>query len=132
MAEARTSQTWKLLGLAMLAGWLVGKLWWVGLVIVLECENGIGSRVASLVAHAPLMAIPWAVVGLVIGAVTLAVRSPWVPVAAALGATGGGVYILATSPLDTWLAMTMPMFCLGGALAGTVAGAVGTLAWRAG
>lgn len=115
--------------LGLLLGWLIGMLWWAGLVIALE-PYVVTHTVFSLLAGAPLVAIPWAVVGMVAGAVTWAVRGLWVPVASGLGVLGGGVYSLASPPYDGWLALTMPVCCLGGVLLGVAVGATAGIAWR--
>ncbi|MCE9567741.1 MAG: hypothetical protein K8U57_37555 [Planctomycetes bacterium] len=118
--------------LGPLIGLLTGMLWWAGLMIAsgpsvaVTIEGGsVVEReitVASRLLYAPIAAIPWAAVGLLVGAIAAAVRGPWVPVAAAFGTVGGGVYSLATSPFDGWLAITMPICCLVGGLAGTAVG----------
>lgn len=107
--------------LGLIAGWLVGMLWWAGLMIAF-----FGPSIATTfeLVKAPLVAAPWGVVGLMVGAVNWLVRGFWVPAAAALGTVGGGVYSLATSPFDGWLALTMPVSCFAGTIVGLVVGCV--------
>ena len=67
---------------------------------------------------APVVAVPWAVVGMVVGTVSNFARGYWVPALAALGTVAGGVYSLQTSLFDGWLALTMPIDCLLGTFLG--------------
>jgi hypothetical protein len=114
--------------LGLLAAWLVGMLWWAGLMIAFALTDGPYAerpmRVASLLAVAPLVALPWAVVGLIVGAMTLLVQGKWIPAGAAVGAVGGAVFSLVTSYFDGWLALTMPANCFVGAFLGLVVGGV--------
>jgi hypothetical protein len=124
-----------------LSGWVVGMLWWAGLMVafgpstaVTTGRGGLEEReitVLSRMWYAPFVAIPWAVVGRVAGAIASAVRGPWVPAAAALGTFAGGAYSFANSPFDGWLALTMPVSCLAGALVGSMIGAGAGFAWQA-
>ena len=126
--------------LGALAGWVVGMLWWAGLIVAFGpstvVTNGVGGiekrpvTVLSQMRYAPLVAVPWSVVGLIAGAITSAVRGPWVPAATGLGLVAGGVYSLVTSQFDGWLALTMPIACLGGALVGSLIGAGVGSAWQ--
>jgi hypothetical protein len=103
-------------------------LWWAGLVIAFALTDvpyaGQSLRVDSLLAAAPLEALPWAVVGLIVGATTLLVRGKWIPAGAAVGAVGGGVFSLVTSYFDGWLTITMPVNCFAGAFLGLVVGGI--------
>ena len=102
--------------------WAAGMLWWAGLMVafgpsavITTGDSGLEERritVLSRLRYAPLVAIPWAAVGLFAGAVVSAVPGPWVPAAAGLGAITGGAYSAATSPFDGWLTITMPLCCL--------------------
>jgi hypothetical protein len=136
MGESRSNWLRNLLVLGPLAGWFTGVACWAGLMVAFGPSVAVtheGERpisVASRLVYAPLAAVPWAVVGLVAGAVASAVRAPWVPLAAGLGAVAGGAFSLATSPFDGWLALTMPVCCLAGALAGCVVGAVAGIVSR--
>jgi hypothetical protein len=131
MGEARWNWRRHPLVLGPLAGWLAGMAWWAALVVAFGTHDGEGSiTIASRLVYAPLVAIPWAVVGLVVGALTWAIGGPWVPVPAGLGAVTVGALTLATGPLDGWLVVTMPVGCLGAALAGCVVGAVAYALWR--
>jgi len=140
MGDSRSSWRRNPFVLGALAGWATGMLWWAGLMVafgpstvVTTGSGGLEEReitVLSRLRYAPLVAIPWAVVGLVAGAVWSAVRGPWVPAGAGLGVVAGGGYSLATSPLDGWLAMTMPVCCLGEALTGIAVGALVGVVWR--
>ena len=140
MGKPHTRWPLHLLLLGALVGCVAGMLWWAGLVVAFgpSTEVTIGSRgfeqrkitVLSRLVYAPLVALPWAVVGVVAGGATAGVRGPWVPVATALGLFAGGVYSLANSPFDGWLAITMPIWCLGGALGGIAVGALAGSIWR--
>jgi hypothetical protein len=130
MDESRSHWRRNPIFLGTFLGWLIGMLWWAGLIVVGTHEGEWLSKVVSLLVYAPLVAIPWAVIGLVAGVVAWAVRGPWVVVASGLGLFGGGVYSLTSSPFDGWLALTMPVYCLGGALAGVAVGAAAGVAWR--
>jgi hypothetical protein len=127
MAELQPSRMWMLLACGALAGWLVGVLWAVGRAILLGAEHGVAQAVRSL-AQAPLLAAPWACVGVIAAAVARAVRGPWVTTAAALTTLRGAVCALATFPPQAWAAGTA--YCLGWSLAGIAAGAAYGLACR--
>jgi hypothetical protein len=136
VGESRSKWWRNSLVLGPLAGWVVGMLWWAGLMVafgpsvVVTNDGERPITVASRLVYAPVVAVPWAVVGLLVGAVALAVRGPWVPASAGLGTISGGGYSLATSSFDGWLALTMPVCCLAGALVGGIAGAGLGAAWR--
>ena len=68
------------------------------------------------------MAIPWGVVGLIVGAVNLWFRGYSLPVMAILGSLAGGVFSWCSRPFDGWLALTMPFDCLVGTTIGSVLG----------
>ncbi len=117
--------------LGPLFGWLVGMLWWTGLMVAAAIHDGPhGFRHLGLIVYAPLVAIPWAVVGLVSGGVTAWVPGPWVLVATGAGIIVGGASTVLTSPFDGWLALTMPFYCLAWALAGVPVGAVVGIGWQ--
>ena len=100
------------------AGWLLGVAWFLGLVLFLDSEISPSRwRIAGSVA------IPWAVVGLVVGAANNKFRGPFVPVLSILWSVVGGVVLLANDRhQDGWtVLMTIPA-CLGGALAGMFGG----------
>ena len=127
--------------LCPLGGWLAGMLWWAGLMVAFGPSTGVSfeggfrverrQSVASHVTYAPVVALPWAAVWALVGAANVQFRGYWVPVAAGLGAAGGGVFVLAVNPFDGWLTMIMPIGCLGGTLVGLVLGMVtrGTWGW---
>jgi hypothetical protein len=118
----------------LISGWLVGMLWWAGLMVafgpstIVEGARGVVVErpitVASRLIYAPLMAIPWAFVGLLVGVAKSHFRGQWVTSAAAVGTVAGGVCALATHLFDGWLTWIMPACCLGGALIGLVLGVV--------
>jgi hypothetical protein len=121
-----------LVGIA--AGWALGMLCWTGLVIaftIADARRGGGEdwierlrHVAGLLILAPVAAIPWAVVGLIVRAISALRRGYGVPVGAAGGMLVGGVNVLVTSPFDGWLTLTVPVGCLLGALVGAALGAL--------
>lgn len=96
----------------LVCGWLVGMLWWSGLILVAGSSR--------LLLYAPLVAIPWAVVGLIVGAVNLLVPGEHVLWMSFSGAVLGGVFCLLANPIDGWLALTMPVYCFIGTAAGLV------------
>jgi hypothetical protein len=122
--------TWQ----GLLGGWLVGMVWWAGLMVafgpgtVVENPGGVMVErqitVASRLVYAPLVAIPWAFVGLLVGVSNAHYHGYWVTVGAVAGAVVGGVYILETHPFDGWLAWMMPAGCLSGAFAGMCLGVI--------
>ena len=77
-------------------GWLAGILWWAGLMVafgpsVLVTQNGERKiTVASGLVYAPVVAIPWAAVGLAVGVIIAAAPGPCVPTAATVGTLAGG------------------------------------------
>jgi hypothetical protein len=89
-----------------LVGWLIGMAWWAGLMVAFGPATVVthsGERpitVASRVAYAPLVALPWAAVWVLVGIANAQFRGVWVPAAAALGTVGGGAYAVATNPFD--------------------------------
>jgi hypothetical protein len=127
-----------LLGLGL--GWLAGMLWWCGLVsafgpsvIVTHDEHGWQEReipVLHRLSYVPLVAIPWAVIGGVIGLVAGWLRSYLVPTAAIIGMLLGGAWALANHPFDGWLALEMPLYCFIGSFWGLAVGAAAALGWR--
>jgi hypothetical protein len=118
----------------LISGFIAGMLWWAGLMIafgpsaVVTGQNGqIVERQISVVSrlvYAPLVALPWAIAGMIVGTVSNFVCGYWVPALAALGTIAGGVYSLETSPFDGWLALTMPIDCLLGTFVGMLLGVV--------
>src|SRR5262249_38948556 len=78
--------------------------------------------VASRAAWAPVIGIPWAVMGFIVGTLNAGFRDYWIPAAAIIGTVAGFAYSVATSPFDGWLAITMPIACLGGTFAGLIVG----------
>src|SRR5438270_5098999 len=107
-------------------GWLVGMLWWSGLMVtfgpsvaVTHDSTGWHERQITVwdrLRYAPLTAVPWAVVGGIVGAAAGRLGGYAVPLASLAGTVAGGVYVLATTPVDGWLALTMPGYCLAGTL----------------
>jgi hypothetical protein len=136
MAESPSRWCSNPLILGPLIGWLVGVLWWAGLMIafgptvIVTRDSQWTIPVALRLLNAPLVAIPWAVVGFVAGVIASIVRGPWVPTGTALGAIVGGSYSLTVRRFDGWLALTMQIDCLGAALAGVIAGAMLGVIWR--
>ena len=112
-----------LLGTA--SGWVIGMLWWVGLMI----SFGFTSRFLGRLVYAPLVGIPWAVVGLLVGLANAHFRGRLIPVTALSGLFIGFGYSVATSPFDGWLSITMPIESLGGALVGLILGGLVRGAW---
>jgi hypothetical protein len=128
MSESQSRWRRSPLILGPLVGWLVGMLWWTGLMgafgpsVVVTNGGEHTITVASRLVYAPLVAIPWAAIGLLVGATNAMLRGYWVPIAAFLGTLGGGVYSIAISPFDGWLAITMSIACISGTFIGLVVG----------
>jgi len=123
MSESQSIWRRNPLILGPLVGWLVGMVWWTGLLVAFTVKDGIEhSSKASLLVYPPLVAIPWAAIGLLVGATNAMLRGYWVPTVASLGTLGGGVYSIATSPFDGWLSITMPIACISGTFIGLVVG----------
>jgi hypothetical protein len=120
--------------LGLLIGWVVGMLWWTGLMIafgpsmLVTLENGMVTEtrisVLSRLRYAPLVAIPWALVGLFVGWLTSGTRGFWVPAFSGIGGVVGGVVAVANHPFDGWIWIFMLGLCLVGAFVGAVVGAV--------
>lgn len=120
------------LGYGAAAGWAVGMLWWVALMVafgpsvaVTHDSDGWHEQQITVLdncIYAPVAAIPWAVVG---GGVGLAIGcfGGWLEVAtSALGLVGGIAFSLLASPFDGWLALTMPVNAFVGTAAGLAVG----------
>lgn len=117
---------WKPILLGLVYGWVIGMVWWAALVLAFGAKTVVTSADGVLVEerrselalliYAPLVALSWAVVGVVVGAFVL-LGGRLVAVAACLGALVGGSVPLLTDPFDGWLSITMPVWCLGSALA---------------
>jgi len=132
MTETNESSGWRIVVVSIAAGWVIGMLWWTGLMIAFGPSVAITNEggqlvekrnsVASLVVYAPLVAIPWAVVGLIVGGLNAHFRGYWIAAIAIIGTLTGFAYSVATSPFDGWLAITMPIACLVGALAALLIG----------
>jgi hypothetical protein len=116
----------------LVGGWLIGALWWIVLAISLGPSTSIWSdstgwheetiTVFQRAASAPLVAIPWAVVGAIVGLAGGLLGDRWTPLLAFLGMMVGGGFVVLTAPLDGWLTLTMPVFSLGGTFIGLVLG----------
>lgn len=128
MGEQRT-RSWQPALIGSLLGWMIGMVWWLGLLALLlgpslgsSAEPGQliqgSDRFVRLLAYAPVVGLPWAVVGLIVGAVNSALPGLWVPVGVVAGIISGGVYSVLDSPFDGWLFLNMLVNCLVGALAG--------------
>lgn len=128
--------------LGLLVGWLVGMLWWTVLmfafgpsVVVENAGDGRGIverpvTVLSRLRWAPVVAVPWATVGLIVGWFTAMARSRWVAVTACGGLIIGGIGAIAGNPFDGWLAIMMPLCCLGGAFGGALVAEAAIALWR--
>lgn len=120
--------------LGLVIGWAIGLVWWTGLMISFgpsaQVSYSGGERieqpvtVGSRLIYGPVMACPWALVGLVVGAINVWAPGSRVPINALLGIVAGGLFCVLTGPYDGWLALTMPLYCSLGALVGAVKGAM--------
>lgn len=117
--------------LCLVGGWVIGMVWWAPLVFALEDEQFIERPipVGSRLMETPLVAWPWAAMGMVVGIVGSLLRGYWVPVGAILGTVGGGLFCLATSKMDGWLVLTMPLCCFAGTFVGLIVGVVCGVSW---
>ena len=102
--------------LCLISGFLVGMLWWVSLMIAFGRLD--------MVVYAPLSALPWVIVGTIVGGVSKLIGGYCVSLMATVGTIVGGIWSLWTNPFDGWLAITMPIQCLLGTLAGMLTGAI--------
>jgi hypothetical protein len=116
--------------LGLLGGWLIGMLWWIGLIAAFFLKDGHVDGIVTTLIAVPLAGLPWAMAGLVVGVVYCLVPSYLIPAAVMIGTIGGGVYCLMTRLFDGWLAMTMPVYCITGASIGLVVGIVCEGVWR--
>jgi hypothetical protein len=106
--------------------WLIGVLWWAGLMLffgptsqVLHDAQGWHERTYTVLDrtfYAPLVAIPWAAVGAIVGARWTASKDRRPIMSALAGVLIGGGLCLVTSPFDGWLTLSMPVYCLVAAL----------------
>src|SRR5258708_1127446 len=88
--------------------WLFGAIWWVLLAISFGISDipvarlhGWGAHViryVSLAIWAPVVALPWTLVGVLVGLAIMWSKSRthplWIPIAAFLGAAGAGIGVL--------------------------------------
>jgi hypothetical protein len=112
-------------GMGLFIGWIVGVVWWIGLMAAFNDSH------EPLSGYGFLAGIPWAVFGLLVGAANAQFRGYWVPATAALGTVGGGIYSIETELFDGWLSIIMPIECLSGTLMGLIVGLFtrGTWGW---
>jgi hypothetical protein len=118
--------------LGLIVGWLGGVLWWSGLMIAFGPSTRVTVKggewheerigITSRLSYGPLVAIPWAVIGLIVGALNLPFRSYTIPITAILGVLAAGALSLATRRFDGWLAMMMQVDCFVGIVIGTIVG----------
>jgi hypothetical protein len=114
----------------LVVGWMVGMLWHVSMVVAFAAMS-YGTRnsevavwhqgeptVWSTLAIGPLVAIPWAIVGGMVGAV---IGSKVELLSVLLGLLGGICLSLLGNPFDGWLTVTVPI----GAFVGTFIGLAG-------
>ena len=140
MSESRAGWRRNPFILGPLVGLLIGMLWWAGLMIafgpstVVTLEGGQTVErlitVLSRLRYAPVVALPWAFVGLIVGCCTAAAQNRLVAVVACVGLMAGGIGVIATNPFDGWLTIMMPLCCLGSALAGSFIAAAVLVLWR--
>lgn len=114
----------------LVCGWLIGMLWWSGFILAagpsarvtyaerIRVEEPI--PVSSRLLYAPLVAIPWAVIGLIVGAVNLLFPGEHVLWMSFSGTVFGGAFCLLQKPFDGWLALSMPVYCFIGTAIGLV------------
>jgi|GEM_PF-6249318 len=130
---------WRPILLGLVYGWIIGMVWWAALVLAFGSSTVVTSAGGVLVeerrsvfarlTYAPLAALPWAAVGVVVGALVL-FSGRFVAIAACAGVLVGGAVPLLTDPFDGWLSITMPVWCLGSALASALAACVIAVCWR--
>jgi hypothetical protein len=116
----------------LVVGWLVGMLWWTWLMYSfgtsVAVESSGGRHQERLITPldrlpaAPYVAIPWGVVGAIVGGVSGLMASRLALIAACCGTAAGVLFTMATNPFDGWLVLTMPVNCLGGTLTGLLIG----------
>jgi hypothetical protein len=116
--------------LGLLGGWLTGMLWWIGLITAFFLKNGHVDGIVTKLIAAPLAGLPWAMAGLVVGAVYCPLPGYLIPAAVIVGTIGGGIHCSMTRLFDGWLALTMPVYCIAGAFVGLIVGIICELVWR--
>jgi hypothetical protein len=132
-SEQKTSnKAVKGLAYGLVVGWMVGMLWWASLMIafgpsvaVTHDSEGWHERqitVWSRLVNAPLVAIPWAIVGGIVGAV-IGWRGGWLEIVTVFGGMIGGIcHSLLLNVFDGWLALTMPINAFVGTFIGLAGG----------
>lgn len=124
--------------LGLLAGYVVGIVWWCCLAMAFGPSIAITQDVRGYheeeitvldrMVYAPLVAIPWAVVGCIAGLVLGGVGD-WIGIAiTGLGTIGGMCYALATNPFDGRLTLSMPIDSIVGTFAGLGVGGLVAMA----
>jgi hypothetical protein len=113
----------------LVAGWVVGMLWWAALAISFAWHDEDVSHF-RMVVYAPLMAIPWGVVGGVVGAVIGWKGGRLEVLTSFLGMVCGLGLLLALEYFDGWLTITMPLAAFLGTFAGLAAGGIGRVVSR--
>lgn len=102
-------------------------MFWIALVLLVEFHNGMAlvklSRLIDLLAMAPVVAFPGALIGFLVGTITSVLRGLCIPVGALLGALVGAAYAVATNPLDGWLSLSLPVSSMIGTFFGVLWGA---------
>jgi hypothetical protein len=136
---ARRAAKGTLIGLGV--GWLIGALWWIVLAISFGPSTAHWSdstgwheetiTVFQRVVSAPLVAIPWGVVGAIVGLAGGLLGDRWAPLLAFLGMVAGGGFVVLTAPFDGWLVLTMPVYSFGGTFIGLVLGIFVSIAVKA-
>ena len=99
--------------------WAVGLIWWVALTIPRP----------NIAIWAPVATIPWLLMGVMVGGVNSLLRGYWIPVVAALGTLGGGIYSAVNDPYDGWIFISMQVACFVGTIAGLAVGMFTRLIW---
>jgi hypothetical protein len=113
-------------------GWIAGVVWWASLMISFGPSARVSYHgdirheeeipVLSTLIFAPVVAIPWGVVGGIAGSV-IGLGGGWLEVITTIGGMIGGIqFTLVTHPFDGWLTLTMPINAFIGAFFGLIIG----------
>ena len=120
--------------LGSIVGWIVGVLWFMGLVLfvfgptIRVTRDADGWREEEIptsrrLGYAFIIGIPWAIPGAIAGLVGGVQRGYGAPIGALIGSGVAGILTLIGHRMDGWLVLTIPLYCIIGAIIGLIIGA---------
>ena len=127
------TRTFLLIGFGI--GWTIGMIWWSVLVVVVfgaavivtqtsDQSAGQTISVAERLSYTPAVALPWGIVGSVVGVFASWLRSYLTPLLSFSGMVIGGVVAFIMGPRDGWLALTLPVYSFVGTFVGLIVSVV--------